>query len=48
MAHYRDAVTNYDLLNLGDFELQCGMVLTDAKLEYLQLMSEELLPLLSA
>ena len=34
MAHYRDAVTNYDLLNLGDFEFQCGAVLTDTKLAY--------------
>ena len=34
MAHYRDAVTNYDLLNLGDFEFQCGVVLTDTKLAY--------------
>ena len=34
MAHYRDAVTNYDLLNLGDFEFQCGMVLPGTKLAY--------------
>ena len=34
MAHYRDSVSNYDLLNLGDFEFQCGAVLNDANLAY--------------
>ena len=34
MPHYRDAVTNYDLLKLGDFEFQCRVVLPDTKLAY--------------
>jgi homoserine O-acetyltransferase len=34
MSHYRDAVTGYETLQLGDFEFQSGVVLPDAKLTY--------------
>jgi len=34
MPHYRDAVSDYDLLDLGDFEFQCGAVLPATKLAY--------------
>ena len=34
MPHYRDAVTDYETLSLGDFEFQSGAVLPDTKLTY--------------
>ena len=34
MAHYRESIRDYEILNLGDFEFQTGTTIPDAKLAY--------------
>ena len=34
MAHYRESIKDYEILNLGDFKFQSGTTIPNAKLAY--------------